>query len=122
MYIYIYIYIYYTCYIYYIVHSLRVRSRVSKSRLKAELCFHRYVPFSCVPCDISYIYTHIIYIMHLFMYNSQRFENRFILVNNLETLFITIICAVRKLQCFSESSQRSNRCVLPYKDSALLNN
>ena len=31
------------------VHICIVRSSVSKSRLKAELCCHRYVHFSCVP-------------------------------------------------------------------------
>ena len=30
------------------VHIFMVRSRVSKSRLKAELCFHYYVHFACV--------------------------------------------------------------------------
>ena len=37
------------------VHIAMARSRVSKSRLKAELCFHRYVYLTCVPiCNIHY--------------------------------------------------------------------
>ena len=31
------------------VHILMARGRVSKSRLKAELCFHRFVHFACFP-------------------------------------------------------------------------
>ena len=29
-------------------HFFIARNRVSKSRLKAELCFHRYIHFACV--------------------------------------------------------------------------
>ena len=36
------------------LYILMTKSRVSKSRLKAELCFNRYVYFACVP-----IYTYI---------------------------------------------------------------
>ena len=32
-----------------LVHIFMARSRVSKSRKKAELSFHRYVHFACVP-------------------------------------------------------------------------
>ena len=35
------------------LHTFMVRSRVSKSCLKAELCFHRYVHFSYVPIMFS---------------------------------------------------------------------
>ena len=31
------------------VHIFMARSRVSRSHLKVELCFHRYVHFACVP-------------------------------------------------------------------------
>ena len=33
----------------YIVHTFMARGRVSKSCLKAEPCFYRYVHFACVP-------------------------------------------------------------------------
>ena len=72
MYIYIYVYIYTYVYIYisihiymymyiYIciipsvvkpVHIFIARNRVSKRCLMAELCFHRFVDFDCVPIYI----------------------------------------------------------------------
>ena len=52
------------------VHIFMARSRVSKCRLKAELCFHRYVHFACVPIYINiniyiyiYMYIYIYYIL-----------------------------------------------------------
>ena len=49
------------------VHFFMARNRVSKSRLKAELCFHRYVHFACVPIYIFYLYS--IYIFSLYIYS-----------------------------------------------------
>ena len=50
-YIYIFIcIIYYFIYIYIYIYISTARSRgVSESHLKAELCFHRYLRFTCVP-------------------------------------------------------------------------
>ena len=35
-----------------LMHTFMVRSRASKSYLKAELCLHRYVHFVCVPIHV----------------------------------------------------------------------
>ena len=51
------------------VDIFMARSRVSKSHLKGDLCFHCYVHFSCVPIYI-YIYIYIlnIYILNIYTY------------------------------------------------------
>ena len=51
------------------VHFFMARNRVSKSRLKAELCFHRYVHFACVPIYIFYFLFYI-YILSLYIFYS----------------------------------------------------
>ena len=51
------------------VHIFMAKSRVSKSRLKPELCFHRYVYFSCVPI-YTYIYIHIYKLIYRNIYRN----------------------------------------------------
>ena len=49
------------------VYIFLARSRVSKTCLKAELCFHRYVHFPCVP---RYIYISIFISITIYIYLS----------------------------------------------------
>ena len=47
-----YIYVGYITFVVKPVHFFMARNRVSKNRLKVELCFHHYVHFACVPIYI----------------------------------------------------------------------
>ena len=51
-YMHMYMHIYMHIYVHICMHIFIGRSRVSKSRLEAELCFHRYMHFFCVPIYI----------------------------------------------------------------------
>ena len=57
------------------MHIFMARIRVSKSCLKAQLCFHRYVHFSCVALLYIYIYI-FLYIYICICYYTLKFNMR----------------------------------------------